>query len=266
MNVVLAVAVASVVALFVPAAGRGQLRRLDSVVKPGKASGWGMRIGLVVVGFVVIGLVGGLRMVGWAVVCAVAGATLAGLAWRAGRARRLARQRSEVARAARTMASQLRIGQIPVAALREAAADCEVIRPAAEASRMGGDVGGELRAAADRPGCDGLWTLASAWDLGVTSGAPVAGLVSEVADRLRDEDAVRAGIAAEVAGARTAGRVLAVLPLAGVGLGYFGGGDPLGYLTTTTIGQWLCIGGVVWCAVGVVWMERMADKAEIARL
>ena len=53
---------------------------------------------------------------------------------------------------------------------------------------------------------------------------------------------------------------LAVLPLCGVGLGYLLGGDPIAFLVSGPLG-WAClIGGAVFAACGVLWIEWLARQ------
>ena len=53
-----------------------------------------------------------------------------------------------------------------------------------------------------------------------------------------------------------------MLPLAGLGLGYGFGGDPLDFLTASVLGQ-LCLtfGALLGC-LGVLWTERIAGSEE----
>ena len=73
------------------------------------------------------------------------------------------RRRGEVARAARVLAGQMRVGQVPGAALRSAALDCPPLERAAAAQAIGGDVAATLRQAGREPGHQGLTELAMAW-------------------------------------------------------------------------------------------------------
>lgn len=267
MAVTLAASLAGVLVwLLVPGPGHRQLGRLDVV--PGAKSlprSWAWGAGITVFLFALIAIIGGPRATVWALALAVTGVTLAGLLRRDLGARRQRAAAREVARASRMFASQLRIGQVPVVALAEVAAECSVLRPAAETARIGGDVAGALRRLADQPGRLGLTQLAAAWQLSGDSGAPIADAADRVAEGLREEEATAASVAVEVAGARTTGRIMALLPLAGLGLGYLAGGDPVRYIATTWLGQTLFVAGVALAAAGAWWLEWLADSVMLRR-
>lgn len=177
------------------------------------------------------------------------------------RDKRLRNRHTEVVAAAQTLAGLLRVGQLPTAALLAAATDHKVLRRAAAAAGLGGDVAGELASSAKIAGYEGVGVIAASWSISVSAGAPMSGLIESVADQLQSEERLRGEVATEVAGARATGRLLAVLPAFGVALGYIGGGDPIRILFNTEIGQVLCLIGVLLSVFGVFWMERLADRA-----
>ena len=57
------------------------------------------------------------------------------------------------------------------------------------------------------------------------------------------------------------GRLLAVLPLAGLGLGFAFGGDPLAFLLGTAVGRLALCAGVGLACAGIAWSERIARAA-----
>jgi tight adherence protein B len=61
---------------------------------------------------------------------------------------------------------------------------------------------------------------------------------------------------------RATSRLLAVLPLAGLALGYGFGGDPVGFLAGSAPGQLSLVVGVALGCAGVLWTERIADLRE----
>ena len=150
----------------------------------------------------------------------------------------------ECARAARILASLLRAGQIPTAALREAAADCPVLEPAAAAAAIGADVPRTLEAAASRPGQDGMRSVAAAWRVSERSGAPVAECLARVAENLRRQRQLQAVVEAELAAARASGRIMAALPFLAAGLGF--------------------AAGVTLTASGVLWIDRLAQSRVVS--
>jgi tight adherence protein B len=169
-------------------------------------------------------------------------------------------RRSEVANSCSVIANQVRVGRIPAEALALAAEDAPVLAVASRVQRNGGDVVAALLGQALRPGCRGLRDLARAWQVGTRTGAPMADLLDQVASALRADQAVERTIASELAGPRATGRVMAVLPLCGIGLGYLLGGDPIGFLLAGPLGWGCLIGGAVFAACGVLWIEWLARQ------
>ena len=160
--------------------------------------------------------------------------------------------------AARVLSSLLKAGQIPSAALAEAAEDCPLLATAATAARLGGDVATELRTAAGRPGREGLALVAAAWQVSERSGAPVADVLATVAENLRRERQLGAVVETELSAARTSGHIMAALPFLALALGFAAGGNPVDFLLEGPIGQMLILVGVALTAVGVVWIDRLA--------
>ncbi|MGD8214865.1 type II secretion system F family protein [Aestuariimicrobium sp. Y1814] len=189
-------------------------------------------------------------------------ATVAVLVGRAGSQRRSLATAQQVARGAQVLSGQLRIGQVPVVALQHAAEDCPVLVPGVAAHRVGGDVPGALRREADRPGAAGLRSLAAAWQLAERSGAPMAEAAERVAADLSDRAQLRRSVAAELAPARATGKLLAVLPLVGIAMGFMVGGSPDEFLVSTTVGRWVLAVAVSLACVGMVWTEWLAEHAE----
>ena len=88
----------------------------------------------------------------------------------------------------------------------------------------------------------------------------MAELLDQVAHALRSGQSVERTVAAELAGPRATGRVMAALPLCGIGLGYLLGGDPLGFLVGGPFG-WACLVlGASLAAGGVLWIEWLARQ------
>lgn len=199
---------------------------------------------------------------GWAVGLA-AGCATATVGWVLGRQRRrvaVARERAEVVRACQLVGGHLGLGQVPAEALRSAAARAPVLAPAAAVQSLGGEVPAVLRQAATGPGREGLAHLASAWQVAERTGASMSTTLTAVAERLAADQALRATVEAELSAPRATGRLLAGLPVAGVGLGYLLGGDPIAFLTSSLFGQLcLALGAGLGCA-GLVWTELLADR------
>lgn len=201
----------------------------------------------------------GLRVIGWAAAAGIALGTVGWLVLAHRRRERAASAAEQCARAARLLSSLLKAGQIPTTALVEAAEDCPVLAPAAAAARLGADVGDELARAARPPGQQGMALVAAAWKVSERSGAPVADVLATVAENLRRERQLGAVVEAELAAARTSGHIMAALPFLAVGLGFLAGTNPVAYLFSDPLGQLLVLAGVSLTALGVLWIDRLAQ-------
>jgi tight adherence protein B len=169
--------------------------------------------------------------------------------------------RADTIAALELLAAELRAGILPSAAVAALADDVPALRPAAAAATHGGDVAAALRAASTEPGASALADLAGAWHVAERAGAPLALVLDRVASAVRDDAEVDREVAAEAAPARATGRLMAVLPLLGLGLGAGMGADPVHVLTGTVLGAACLAAGVALAAVGVVWVDRIVASA-----
>lgn len=226
-----------------------------------------------------------LAVLGASVLPLIAGAAAVPLVrrWVRGRARRRQRERAadSVAALCAAVVGELRAGQEPgqalVAGLRECAADGEPkVRggPGGEAwlgeaeaavlaaARFGGDVPGALRQAADGPGLEGLSGMAACWQVAVDGGAGLVAGLDRLETALRADRRRREELRAQLAGAWSTVVVLALLPVAGLGLGAALGADPLRVLLHTP-GGLLClaVGGLLEAA-GLFWACRIVRGGE----
>jgi tight adherence protein B len=118
-----------------------------------------------------------------------------------------------------------------------------------------------LRRLASRPGAPrALVALHAAWSLSEDVGAPLADVLRTVADAIRQDGDVRADIEAALAAPRSTARLLAVLPLAGLGLGQLIGADPIEVLVATGIGRVCAVGGLVLALAGQWWTRRLVAR------
>lgn len=184
------------------------------------------------------------------------------LVWGRRRRRRVCgARRAEVVHAGELVAGLLRVGRVPSAALLEAATDAPVLAVAAAELRAGGEASGALRRSSGEPGREGLADLAAAWEVSVRTGASLVEAFDAASARLAADADVARVVEAELSAARMAGRIMAVLPLAGLALGYGLGGNPLAFLLASPIG-WLCLDiGVGLACLGVVWLDTIAQGA-----
>ncbi len=115
-------------------------------------------------------------------------ATIARLVAQFRRRRSARRARADVAHACTVLASYLRVGQVPSAALVIAAAACDVLREGHQAHTRGADVVAVWRQQAQRAGHKGLLELARAWQIAVETGAPMSSTLDQVATSLSADE------------------------------------------------------------------------------
>ena len=199
---------------------------------------------------------------------AVVGVTLLVLAWTVATllrhrcwAQLERRRRVAVAQACATLAAQLGVGQVPSVALAVTAGDHLVLREARDAQDLGGDVVRVWRSQAQQAGFSGLLDLARAWQVSSRTGAPMSATLEQVAAAQAAEQDLRAVVAGELSAPRATGKVMAVLPGCGIGLGYLLGGQPIGWLLAGPLGWGCLLVGVVLACSGVLWIEGLARRA-----
>jgi tight adherence protein B len=171
-----------------------------------------------------------------AVAGAVAGATAAAALGRAAGDRARRRADAHLVEAIGSLAADLRAGQQPAEAL-------ERITGPARQHRA----------------------VAAVWTVSQRSGAPAAAVLDRVEQDLRARQEQRREVAAALAGARSTGTLLAVLPLLGIGLGAGMGARPLTVLLAQPRGQLVLIVGVLLEALGLLWTSRIVAAAGDAR-
>lgn len=195
---------------------------------------------------------------------AVVAATLALRRLAAGRQRRRRRRRHEdaVVQVCDALAAELRAGLPTVEAVERAFAGWPEWVEVMTAARLGADVPAAMRRLAGEPGADGLRAIAAAWEVAERSGAAMADVLDQIATGLRSDNEARAELTAALAPPRATAKLLAGLPVFGLGLGVSMGGDPLAFLLGTTAGLVCLATGIVLALVGVWWVERMADAVD----
>ncbi len=188
-------------------------------------------------------------------------ATVGLVAVRQRRARRAMSARVEVAHAAEVVASLVKVGQIPASALVAAAKDCPVLARSAAIQQVGGEPSSALRADGAMPGAHGLVALAQAWEVSATTGAPMASSLDAVVDELREARDLARLVDGELAAPRATGQLLGALPFAGLGFGALLGGDPIGFLMGSMLGNGCLVAGVGLACAGVLWSDVLAARA-----
>lgn len=216
----------------------------------------------------VLGLLGGAALVidlpAFLAALAVVGvAVFAWTRWTGERARTaMDRSRSEVAMSLDLLAAEIRAGVVPRAALVGVVRETEALASVAAALDAGSEPVVALRVAARRPGAEALGDVASAWSLAEQSGVPLVRVLERLAVTVRDEVDLAREVRAESAPARATGRLMALLPVLGLGLGAGLGSDPLVVLTRTVLGSGCLLLGAALACLGAAWIDRVADAAE----
>jgi tight adherence protein B len=184
------------------------------------------------------------------------------------RLRRSARQRAEtaafraeVARVIRSASAELRAGVYPAAALRAATSDASSAWGTVHAADPA-DVRTALRTAASTPGGEGLADVAAAWHLAEQTGAPLAVILDRLAGSIQAEVELDREVAVEAGPARATARLMAVLPVFGLGLGVLLGVNPVAVLLGSGLGVACLVGGLALACCGLWWIERIVSSLE----
>lgn len=160
------------------------------------------------------------------------------------------------------LAAELASGQPPGTALVAAGERWPPLRPAVEAHHLGADVPQALReVATQRPGAADLRWVAGAWQVAHHSGHGLATALERTATGLRTRRRTRRLVDSELASARATARLVACLPLAVLLMGSGAGSDPWGFLLGTPVGVACLLAGLGLLALGLWWIERLADRA-----
>jgi tight adherence protein B len=181
------------------------------------------------------------------------------------RRRNVAQRRAAVIELCDGIAVELAAGRPAASALAEAAKTLPTMPGLAaviDAAQNADDVPAALTRASTADGCEGLRLLAGCWRIGMDRGSMLASVIEGLAEALRDEQSHREEIALQLAGPRATARLLAGLPVLGLGMAAALGAKPLTFLFTTLPGV-LCLSlGTTLDAVGLWWTARLATSAE----
>lgn len=194
----------------------------------------------------------------------VLGAAIARLGWGPAGRRAAARRRAAAIEFAATLVAELRAGaSTRVAVMRAAAVTRPAVCPtAAGAARLDGDVATALRRDAEYGRVPLLRSVAACWEVGESSGAGLADAVERLVDTARAAEEVRVELEGQLAAPRATARLLATLPLLGLGMGVMLGADPVGWLTGGGIGRACLAGGAALTLLGLAWTGRIAARVE----
>lgn len=165
------------------------------------------------------------------------------------------------------LVGELRVGSHPVRAFGVAAdetlgAVSMSLRAVAARARLGADVTTGLRAVA---GCSAQpihWRrLAVCWQLASEHGLAIATLMRTAQRDIVEHQRFSSRVDSGMAGARATAAILAGLPVLGVLLGQLIGARPLSFLLSGHAGGWLLVVGSVLACGGLLWSDRIIDRA-----
>lgn len=174
---------------------------------------------------------------------------------------RRAEARADIREATAEFAAELTAGQpIRHALLRSYP---ESLAPRARAAaRFGGDVAAAFRADAAVPGCELLGPVGACWSVAEGHGAGLAAALDRLVAQERNAEDVRVQLMAHLAAPRATSRMLAALPVIGLGMGYALGVDPVSWLIGSAVGL-ACLGlGLALMGLGLVWSQRIVRRVE----
>ncbi|XVQ10861.1 type II secretion system F family protein [Spirillospora sp. CA-255316] len=114
-------------------------------------------------------------------------------------------------------------------------------------------------------GAEGLRMLAASWRIGAERGGTLATVLDGLATALRDEETQRQEVTTQLAGPRATARLLAALPLLGLGMAVALGSNPLSFLFGTALGLGCLCTGLALNLTGFWWTHRLARAAEELR-
>jgi tight adherence protein B len=201
----------------------------------------------------------------------LASAMLAGSA--ASRYRRRRRDRRgmaesrELETAIDVLVGELRIGAHPAQAFAVAADEtagpvAESCRAVAARARLGADVTAGLRSVAETSALPAQWDrLAVCWQLASERGLAMSTLMRAAQRDISERQRFSGHVASAMAGARATAAILAALPMVSVLFGQLIGADPLTFLLGGGAGGWLLVIGVALVCCGLLWSDRITDRA-----
>jgi tight adherence protein B len=165
------------------------------------------------------------------------------------------------------LVGELRVGAHPAQAFAVAAGETagpvgDSCRAVAARARLGADVTAGLRSVADRSALPAQWhRLAVCWDLASEHGLAMSTLMRAAQRDIVERQRFSAHVTSAMAGARATAAILAGLPLLSVLFGQLIGADPLRFLLSGHAGGWLLVVGVMLVCGGLLWSDRITDRA-----
>lgn len=166
--------------------------------------------------------------------------------------------------ALRSLSSELRAGASPAEALARAAGNPPMWPNAVAAARLGESVDAGLMMDASRnPDLSSpLRQLAACWHVGVTRGSGLAVSVERLALSLRTQQELQTTLRNELAAPRATSRMLAFLPVVGIGMGYLLGADPIAWFLSSSVGAVVLALALVLTITGAAWSRGIVRRVE----
>jgi tight adherence protein B len=165
------------------------------------------------------------------------------------------------------LVGELRVGAHPaqafaVAADETAGAVADSCRAVAARARLGADVTGGLRSVAQNSALPAQWArLAVCWQLAAEHGLAMSTLMRAAQHDIVERQRFSGQVTSAMAGARATAAILAGLPVLSVVLGQLIGADPVAFLLAGHVGGWLLVVGVTLVCGGLLWSDRITDRA-----
>lgn len=221
---------------------------------------------------------------GWFAVCALAAgavllplttvlaatvlAAIAGLRYRRRRCSRRGMDESrELETAIGVLVGELRVGAHPARAFAVAAEEtagpvADSCRAVAARARLGADVTAGLRSVAETSALPAQWDrLAVCWQLACEHGLGMSTLMRAAQRDIAERQRFSGQVMSAMAGSRATAAILASLPVLSVMLGQLIGADPVAFLLGGRAGGWLLVVGVTLVCGGLLWSDRITDRA-----
>jgi tight adherence protein B len=132
------------------------------------------------------------------------------------------------------------------------------LRPVLIAAALPGDVAAALRRARPPP----LRLLGAAWETSERRGAPLALVVTRLADGVRADIAAEQARESALAAPRASASVVGVLPVLGIALAGALGARPLAFLLHDRVGEVCLVVGVLLDLAAVGWTTRLTRDDE----
>lgn len=174
---------------------------------------------------------------------------------------RVARERTRVREATSELVAELVAGQ-PLRRALLRALDDEVAPRGRAAARFGGDIPMALQEDSDQPGHRLLASVAACWSVAEGSGAGLAVALDRLVAQEREAEDIRVQLMAHLAAPRATSRMLSILPVIGLAMGFALGVDPIGWLMGSPLGLACLFGGVGLALLGLWWTSRITRRVE----